>query len=849
MKKLFKLTVRLGTAGAAAGCFLLAMALMTGCRHKTAAAAPAGAIPAGAYFQTPFQTECEFIVQTIVSDLAEQVYFAAKHQLPDESTFVVTATEKPGSSKDEPVYLLKIHLDPKIPELEDEVTISGPIWSPKVYTEVASRLAQAADLASNNSPARSDTTLMGRLADITPDTIERENQRLSADLEKNFADPELQEQAALLLGVFMLRDHSGYFLDLRSPLCRLTAHLAMAQFLRGSGDVGLNGRMAGAIMLTLANDEAPAVALLKDIGTNNADTLPLVRALLARNTGDYRQLEQLSGLSNLEAVESFYARANFLSTAAAWVKLTDAQKKTIDYVRAADDLGYSVEVGHDLLDSALTLEMHEIQDVYTLSKEGTLSEANFIEAMNAMPDGCFEGSGAAIHVRVIGWGQWAEFFQRHLCHAVQQNFYMMQDMWGVPDDAKQFASQCNQRLEGLRLYPFVRRFNCTDEAGYHKSVDDGFKVTVATPQLVPPDCWNELCYKVNFAPWYNPNPNPHVNEWHNCNPPPGTVYNLRPRLNHPSLVDRPDTVARFQQLHELAPYDCRIGNFLLEHQYHNKATFAQASNLFTAVLPYSPYALRLVACTVYDQPAQFEPLMLQAATIDPTCYYDLGDYEIDHHKDDDGAKYIEAACTGDQDSVRIANRSPWRVRYYLKKGDIEQARQIADFAAEVYSARGLEAKAYFCEATTNYDEAFNWYQKNEERYDDSGPLVSFCLRYKNLTGDSRFDAELQKREEKYFPGGIKKVSLSDFSGPPPDGATLQQQSDLMTAAGLQTSDVIVALGGIRTHTKEQYMLIRGTLTNPEMDLIVWRRENGYREVKANPPNHLFGVALADYKSP
>jgi hypothetical protein len=852
MKKLFKLTVRPGTIGAAAGCLLLAVALMTGCGQKPAGGGT-NTIPVnpyfGLYFHAPFQTESEFIVRAIVSDLAEQMYFAAKHQLPDTNTFQVTATEKPGTPRDEPVYILKIRLDSTIPELDEEVTINGPIWSAKVYADVASHLAQAAGLAVKPSPSRSDTALMARLTDGSPKTIEQENQRLSADLEKNFTDPELHEQAALLLGAFMLRDHSGFFLDLRSPLCRLTAHLAMAQFLRASEAAGLNGRMAETLMLTLAGDEAPAVTLLKDIGTNNSDALPLVRALLARNTGDYRQLEQLSGLSKVEALEGFYARANYISTASAWPKLTDAQKQTIDFVRAADDLGFSVEVGHELLNSALTLEMQEIQDVYTLAHGNALAETNFITALNEMPDRCFAGSGAEVHVHVIGWGQWAEFLQRHLCHAVQRNFNMLNHMWGVPDDAKQFASQCDTQFDGLRLYPFVRRFNCTDVESYHKSVDDGFKVTVETPQLVPADCWNELCYKVNFAPWYNPNPNPHINEWHTHNPPPGTVYNLHPRLNHPSLVDRPDAMARFQQLHELAPYDCRIGNFLLEHQYHDRATFEQASNLFTAVLAYSPNALRSLARTAYYEPAQYESVMLQAAAIDPTCYYDLGDYEIDHHKDDDGAKYIEAACIGDPDSVRIANVSLWRVKYYLKKGDIEQARQIADFAAEVYSARGLEAKAYFCEATTNYDEAFNWHQKNEERYEDSGPLVSFCMRYKNLTGDTRYDAELQKREEKYFPGGIKNVSLTDLSGQPADGVSILQQNDLLTAAGMSTNDVIVALNGIRIHSSDQYSMVRGTLVKPEMDLFVWQRASGYREVKASPPDYRFGVDIGNYKSP
>jgi len=151
-----------------------------------------------------------------------------------------------------------------------------------------------------------------------------------------------------------------------------------------------------------------------------------------------------------------------------------------------------------------------------------------------MPDGCFNSSDDTVHVKVIGWGQWANFLQRHLCHAVQQNFHFMLHQWGVPDEAKSFRAQCDESFGGLRLYPFVSRFNCTDVASYHKSVDEGFKVTVSTPQLVPAECWNLLCYHVDFAPPYDPNLNPHVNEWHSRNPLPGTVYDLGPRLDHPA---------------------------------------------------------------------------------------------------------------------------------------------------------------------------------------------------------------------------------------------------------------------------------------------------------------------------
>jgi hypothetical protein len=839
--------IRLKHLGLMTGCLLLAAGLAAGCKPKSSTPPPAGPPSAAGYFQTPFQSECEFIVSAMVGDLAEQMYYAANHRLPDEKSFSVTATEKFGSSLDEPVYALQIRLDPKLAELKCDVTINGPIWSPQVYQGVATQLARAVGVTAGNSVLREDTALLAKLKDGTPETIERENQRLSSGLENDFGNPELHEQAAVLLGAFLLRDHSGKFFEIRSPLSRLAAHLTMARFLRGSGSAGINGQLAEAMMLTLVGDEAAAMQRLNEVSTNNAAVLPIVRALQARNTGDYRPLDKLDGLSRVEAVEWFSAQANYVATTLAWPKLDADQKQTIDYVRAANDMGYSVEIGHQLLAVSIPLEMQEIQSVYNLSHGGKLTKKNLAQALNELPGGCFSRAGGEVHVHLIGWGQWADFLQRHLCHAIHQNFIFMNRMWGVPDDAKEFAAKCEQAFDGLRLYPFVRRFNSTEVDAYHKAVDDGFKVTVATPQLVPAECWNYLCYKVNFAPPYDPNPNPHVNEWHSHNPPPGTVYDLRPRLNHPSLINRPDAIARFEQLHEMAPYDCRIIHFLLERKYKDQLTYEQAAGLFQAMLPYSVNAMRTVANTVYSQPEQYQNLMLQAAALDPVCYYDLGDYEISRQEEDQGAKYIDQACAADQDSVRVSNHAYWRVHYYLKKGQIEKARQIADEGGEVYSSVGLEAKASFLEGTTNYDGAFEWYAKLEERYNHSGPLIAFCERYKNLTGDNRFEPELKKRMKTLFPGGIEKVSLADFHGVPADGVLIQQQNALLTAAGLRAGDVIVALNGTHTHAFTQYMYVRDSLTGPEMDLIVWQG-NRYHEFKASPPNHLFGVDFGDYRA-
>jgi hypothetical protein len=94
---------------------------------------------------------------------------------------------------------------------------------------------------------------------------------------------------------------------------------------------------------------------------------------------------------------------------------------------------------------------------------------------------------------------------------------------------------------------------------------------------------------------------------------------------------------------------------------------------------------------------------------------------------------------------------------------------------------------------------------------------------------------------------MEKVSLTDFSKPPGDGVLIQEQNDTLLAAGLKVGDVIVALGGMRTHTFAQYTFVRDLQTSPELDLIVWQG-NAYHEIKASPPERRFGVDFGDYQS-
>jgi hypothetical protein len=214
----------------------------------------------------------------------------------------------------------------------------------------------------------------------------------------------------------------------------------------------------------------------------------------------------------------------------AWAKLDNDDKLIPDFIRIAEESEYSVQTGHELLAAAVPAEFKEITGVYELSKGKTLAKSKLTDELNEMPQRCFVTAAGGPKVQVISWGQWAMFFQRHIGHAIQSDFDLQQNKWGVPDDAKEFSAKCDKIFGGLRLYPFVRLFNCTDSASYHSAVDDAFKITVATPQLTPAMCWNHLCYYGPNKELYTPNPNPHINEWHKHNPPPGTAYNPLPPL-------------------------------------------------------------------------------------------------------------------------------------------------------------------------------------------------------------------------------------------------------------------------------------------------------------------------------
>jgi hypothetical protein len=258
-------TITFSRLGYVAFCGVVTLAALTdGCKKKQTEAVtnpfstPENKQAAVGYFKTPFQDESQYIVEAVAADLAEMVFFAQHHRLPDPKLFSVEATEKKGSRPGFPAYAVKISLE-KREALQLDVDVNGPIWSAPIYEGLTTALAKYVGLGPSMLGQKGDTALLQSLTDGLAETIEQENAQLSTDLDNDFSNPVSHEKAAVLLGAFALREHSGKFFDIRAPLCRAVAHLTLAHFLNNDNPTGVNGLMAGCMLSTLMNNQAEAV--------------------------------------------------------------------------------------------------------------------------------------------------------------------------------------------------------------------------------------------------------------------------------------------------------------------------------------------------------------------------------------------------------------------------------------------------------------------------------------------------------------------------------------------------------------------------------------------------------------
>lgn len=166
------------------------------------------------------------------------------------------------------------------------IDVTEHLWAPNAFVPMARELLSVEQAS---TPSATGSDLLAVLTEPTPETIQTENARLSRLLRDNLRSPALHEQAALLMGALALRENAGTLSDPRRMMCRMTAHLAIARALNPDAPT-MEGRMANAVLLVLANRQRDALARLDQIDAMKGSPALAAwsRALRMRATNDWR---------------------------------------------------------------------------------------------------------------------------------------------------------------------------------------------------------------------------------------------------------------------------------------------------------------------------------------------------------------------------------------------------------------------------------------------------------------------------------------------------------------------------------------------------------------------------------
>ncbi len=302
--------------------------------------------------------------------------------------------------------------------------------------------------------------------------------------------------------------------------------------------------------------------------------------------------------------------------------------------------------------------------------------------------------------------------------------------------------------------------------------------------------------------------------------------------------------AQIGELYAMAPLQIVVAQTELKRLYGDHYTIDQYRKVMGPLLDYEVEVIddaKNATDLTFDQRVQ---LAEQSAAINPDSYYDLAQLYVDNHKDDKAAAAYQEWFDKGTDRVGVANGMEWLVNYYYDHGQSDKAMAIASNVAEVYSYRGLETMMHLQEKMGHLDEAESYGQKINERYNDSSPLAQLYAR-QAAKGQAGYQAKFDAAAASAFPQGMKKVTLATFSAPPTVGTQFVETNDAMSAAGLSSDQVIVALDGYGVGSEAQYMFIRSLSDSPVLHFIVWDGK-AYREITANRPGRRFGVDMHDY---
>jgi hypothetical protein len=773
---------------------------------------------APAALRGPYSSEEAWVVGEIARDVTEMASFPATAPPPSvqpvagqSARYRVARADGAGAAVD--------------------VDLSQQLWSPESFVPLVAAVAgQTTTTAATTRPV-----VHTDLLELTPSALVAASASVSSDLARDMRNPATHDAAAMTIGAFALRESAGRFHDVRWSMNRMTAHLALAAAFRNGAPATMDGRIAEAILLTLANHQTRALALLDSLQKENASE-PVgawVRALKLRVTQDWRLSTSPGTASLVEKQEYFRARRATVARSLASHELEVLNVSPgVEWNRMVQASAMSIEDG-GVVDDALALEQAESAAVFN-AIHGRAIASESEEPLNVRAGRCLDGGKP----NVLPWGAWAEFSQRHLAMLVWRIDSYYRRSIGDSSRADEERQILENELGDLSMFPLGTIFWTKGPRAVEADlqyINEAIDAAVSAPERVTSTVWSFLETSANYEAVRASMPS--KRGWFFALAV-RTPYDAGVRAQEMGLAAQPDLV---DAIVREAPYDYTFGTELIRTRYGDKAPYADVLRVFSPRLEYDLRALRIARDRATDPEERLRVSRLSCAVASAECMALGAELARQNRADEAAREYARAFDDPSVDAVSISNNAGWLVNYYVDRKQTAAAEALADRASSTGAYEGVIIKAYLDERLQRFQVAEEEFTTAGNRYNRPAELIGFYYRAVNVHKQAAYKPRLDEHLARVFPNGL--VSLSLGSTRPETGVMITRDSELSRSAGLQAGDLIVGLEGWRVENLSQYRAINAFFKTDAMKITAWRTTAFDASVTA--PNRLMGI---DFRS-
>lgn len=792
-----------------------------------------------------FLTEEEWMVDFVGRDITEMLTFAALKEKPNYTLSGLTFQTKPVD-RVKGIYQYVYKDEPAALEGQYQFTIDNYLWAPQNYTPLANQLLKELKLAPV-TVSECPKDFIAKLADGDIKVMLLESQRVSEALTKQPLDAGLHEQAAMLIAKLNIEECASTFTEDRPQFARGCAHLSIARALTG-GKLSLVGELAEVALELMTARDGMVQERLSAMSKKSQDReyLSWVRALQIRSTNDLRifnEKDHTAVEAGQYVMRMGRERNGDASLEYVMEKISSPQ---MYFFRVLGVCCESVSAGHTILNKIVGMELQSfLEDYNVFNNKSATSPFEIVDQLNLTPTRAVHQTGEGKpSLKAISWDDMAAFHCRHLLAALSSEYYFYRHMYGVKEMAAKEEESTISKFGHLTKLPLLlAEHDYTEREQLVKPIlVRCYELEEKCPELVTSDSWSMVKRTANrFAPdtvlrkgsdWFNPVI------------PRGTAFYYYARKEFGGIKDDLETLTRIRSY---CPFHYEINLDWARKKYGDYPTAQQYAEAFGKMTEYNTQAQRLVAFGNVDETDEFVKQKLALAEKDPHNYFELANYMATRGKPEEAKTYFEKALAKNDNAVMNANHTEWLVFYYLKKGDKEKAKALAEQAYEVYSERGLDTMAKFYERTGETEKALKIFKEIEERYQDKRGIAAFYIR--NADKNAEWKAKAAEMSKETYPDGMKKVTLTDFKNEPKEGMLVKWGDPYLRDHPITKGVIIVALNGFPVNNMNQYYLAKEVTPDGKIKAIFWDPvSKTYKEAeKQTVQDNLMQIQIEAYK--